>query len=63
MHNLVKLISKIITPLGGLLSDLPPQTQEESEARIKVNNRKLSELFYLPGLVLRQELSENHKKF
>ena len=52
----MKHISKIITPLGGLLSDLPPQTQEESEARIKVNNKKLSELFYLPGLVLRLKL-------
>merc|ERR1739848_429240 len=44
--------SKVITPVGGLLSQLPPETQKERQEKIKVNNKKMSELLYLPAYLL-----------
>jgi len=44
--------SKVITPVGGLLSQLPPETHKERQEKIKVNNKKMSELLYLPAYLL-----------
>jgi len=44
--------SKILTPVGGLLSELPPETQQERKEKIKINNKKLSDLLFLPAYLL-----------
>jgi hypothetical protein len=61
------MFSKTITPVGGLLSQLAPQTENEIETKVKVNNKKLSELLYLPGAdtqhkkIKFQYFQENHE--